>query len=148
MNIFWALSGEENISKSLNEENNTFHIVRGFKWVNHFIIFSTKNIWYIFTTNIDSTNGRGIVILAHSSISHLVLEVKPDVQFEEVCLLELKLEGNNVMIFGPIYRSPTQTSRSDKNNNNLNTLVRRLANNKIYFHICLTGDLNFHINWD
>ena len=86
----------------------------------------------IFTTNIDSTNGRGIVILAHSSISHLVLEVKTDVQFEEVCLLVLKLEGSGVMIFGCIYRNPTQTSKSNENNNNLNTLVRRLTNNKRY----------------
>ena len=44
----------------------------------------------IFTTNIDSTNSRGIVIIAHLSISHLVLEVKPDVQFEEVVCSGIK----------------------------------------------------------
>ena len=101
----------------------------------------------IFTTNIDSTSGRGIVILVHSSISHLAIQVAPVVQFEEACLLEIKLEGSDVMLFGCIYRSPTQTSGSDENNNNLNALVHRLSDNKRYSHVCLTGDFNFHINW-
>ena len=101
----------------------------------------------IFTTNIDSTSGRGIVILLHSSISHLAIQVAPVVQFEEACLLEIKLEGSDVMLFGCIYRSPTQTSGSDENNNNLNALVHRLSDNKRYSHVCLTGDFNFHINW-
>ena len=84
----------------------------------------------IFTTNIDSTSGRGIVILVHSSISHLVIQVAPVIQFEEACLLEIKLKGSDVTLFGCIYRNPTQTSGLDENNNNLNVLVYRLSDNK------------------
>ena len=90
---------------------------------------------------------EGIFILVHSSISHLAIQVAPVVQFEEACLLEIKLEGSDVMLFGCIYRSPTQTSGSDENNNNLNALVHRLSDNKRYSHVCFTGDFNFHINW-
>ena len=83
----------------------------------------------------------------HSSISHLVLQIKPVNQFEEACLIEIKLQSNDIMLFGCIYRSPTHTTESDVNNNNLNTLVHHIASDKKYSHICLTGDFNFKINW-
>ena len=51
------------------------------------------------------------------------------------------------MLFGCIYRSPTHTTESDVNNNNLNALVHHIASDKKYSHICLTGDFNFKINW-
>ena len=101
----------------------------------------------IFSTNINSNIGRGIVILVHSSISHLVLQIKPVNQFEEACLIEIKLERNDIMLFGCIYRSPTHTTESDVNNNNLDALVHHIASDKKYSHICLTGDFNFKINW-
>ena len=46
-----------------------------------------------------------------------------------------------------LYRSPTQTPGSHENNSNLNALLHRLAIDKRYSHVCLTGDFNFHINW-
>ena len=107
--------------------------------------FSFQN-FSIFSTNINSDIGRGIVILVHSSISHLVLQIKPVNQFEEACLIEIKLERNDIMLFGCIYRSPTHTTESDVNNNNLNALVHHIASDKKYSHICLTGDFNFKIN--
>ena len=68
----------------------------------------------IFTTNIDSTSGRGIVILVHSSISQMAIQVALVVQFEEACLLEIKLEGSDVMLFGCIYSCLLYTSPSPR----------------------------------
>ena len=99
-------------------------------------------------TNTDSDKGRGIVVLVHHSISHLVLQVQSEIEFEEACLIEIKLKDNDVLMFACIYRSPTQSDTSEQNNENLNTLLRDLASNKKYTHKCLVGDFNFKmINW-
>ena len=51
------------------------------------------------------------------------------------------------MLFGCMYRSPTPSSTSDKNNDCLNRLLQNIANTK-YTHRCIVGDFNFRdINW-
>ena len=70
-----------------------------------------------------------------------------DTQFEEACLLEIRLRGGDMLLFGCIYRSPTTSSNSVKNNENLNKLIRKIYH-KSYSHICLVGDFNYKdINW-
>ena len=67
--------------------------------------------------------------------------------FEEVCLLEIKLRGGDLMIFGCVYRSPTYSSTSDKNNKDLNRLLNTVSQ-KNYTHKCIVGDFNYKdINW-
>ena len=44
-------------------------------------------------TNMDTNKGRGIVILSHNSIKHLVAEVKPPVEFNEACIVEIQIEA-------------------------------------------------------
>ena len=72
----------------------------------------------------------------------------PDSIFQEVCLIEMRLRGGDLFLFGCIYRSPTVTSNSSANNANLNKLLN-IACLKKYSHVCIVGDFNFkHINWN
>ena len=98
--------------------------------------------------NLDSHVGRGIAIYTHTSMDKSTVQINPEVQFNEVCLLEIKLRGGDAMLFGCFYRSPTATEHSEENNNNLNNLLRKLCGKKKYSHICFTGDFNYRdINW-
>ena len=98
--------------------------------------------------NLESSTGRGIAVYTHTSIDKSTVQIEPEILFEEVCLLEIKLRGGDTMLFGCFYRSPTVTGNSDGNNKNLNNLLRKLCNNKKYSHICFTGDFNYRdINW-
>ena len=75
-------------------------------------------------------------------------QVKVNNSFEEACLVEVRLRNGDTLLFGCIYRSPTQTSDSAVNNDNLNKLLQELSA-KSYSHICLVGDFNYReINWN
>ena len=92
--------------------------------------------------DLDSDNGRGIIIYTHASLDKSTVQVTPELSFEEACLLEIRLRGVDVLLFGCIYRSPTPKFESDKNNENLNVSLHRISE-KNYSHICLVGDFNF-----
>ena len=110
--------------------------------------YSLKN-FLLYSTNIGHEKGRGIIILIHISIASSVLQIQPLTEYEEACLLEVKLNKKDVMIFGCFYRSPTKSISSENNNINLNILVNTLALNKRYSHLCLVGDFNYKdINWE
>ena len=97
--------------------------------------------------NLDTSVGRGIAVYTHSSLDQSVIQIKPDLSFQEVCLLEVKLRGGDLMLFGCFYRSPTLSATSDKNNDDLNRLLLSVSNNS-YSHKCIVGDFNFKdINW-
>ena len=80
-------------------------------------------------TNVDNkTIGRGIILLAHSSIQHLIVDVScsiNQVEFIEACVVEVRLSGSDMLLFACIYRSPTKTAHSDDNNNKLNSLIKK-----------------------
>ena len=93
--------------------------------------------------------GRGIVILTHESIKDLVVEVKLENEFQEACMIEIKLQDNDTLLFGCIYRSPTSTEKSAENNASLNLLLKKVASNRKYTHKCIVGDFNYKdINWE
>ena len=93
--------------------------------------------------NLDKDIGRGMAVYTHLSIDKSIIDIKPGIQFEELCLLELKLPGCNTLLFG----SPTKTTTSDANNENLNKLLKYLSHRE-NTHKCLIGDLNYrNINW-
>ena len=97
--------------------------------------------------NLDKENGRGIAVYVHSSVDKSIIQVKTDIKFEEYCLLDIKLRGADMMLFGCFYRSPTLSEFSDENNAKLNELLKSVCTKK-YSHICLVGDFNFKkINW-
>ena len=58
----------------------------------------------IHSVNLVSDIGRGMAIYTHDSIEKSVIEVKSDIIFEEVCLLEIKFRGGDRMLFGSFYR--------------------------------------------
>ena len=100
----------------------------------------------------DTNFGRGVIILAHSSIQHLVVDVTETVNkvhFNEACIIEVRLTGNDLLVFACIYRSPTKIDSSNENNNKLNQLIYDISSTKKYSHKCFVGDLNFPtINWE
>ena len=65
--------------------------------------------------NLDKDIGRGMAVYTHLSIDKSIIDIKPGIQFEELCLLELKLRGCDTLLFGSFYRSPTKTTTSDAN---------------------------------
>ena len=62
--------------------------------------------------NLDNDKGRGVAVYTHDAIDKFVLQIKPDLRFEEACLLEVRLGGGDLLLFGCIYRSPTSSSDS------------------------------------
>ena len=53
--------------------------------------------------NLDKDIGRGMAVYSHVSIDKSMIEMRSDIQFDEMCLLELKLRGRGTLLFG----SPT-----------------------------------------
>ena len=59
----------------------------------------------------------------------------------------MRLRNGDALLFGCIYRSPTQTEISDENNYQLIKLLQKI-NAENYSHVCLVGDFNYrNINW-
>ena len=76
--------------------------------------------------NLDSDDGRGIIIYTHNSLDKSIVQVIPEKLFEEACVLETRLRWGDLVLFGCFYRSPTPTSKSGVNNDNLNPLLQLL----------------------
>lgn len=99
-------------------------------------------------TNVNNTKGRGILILAHNSIKHLIVKVAP-MEFEEACSIEVRLSAGDLLLFACLYRSPSKTKTTDEDNIKLNTLMRTISSEKKYSHNCIIGDFNLPtINWE
>ena len=82
-----------------------------------------------------------------SSIGESVIQIQPNLNYDEACLVEIRLQGTDLLLFGCFYRSQIPTSTSEQNNENLNRLFRCISKKK-YRHKCLVGDFNFSsINW-
>ena len=100
----------------------------------------------------NKTEGRGIVILAHSSIQYLIIDVScsiNQVEFIEASIVGVRISGSDMLLFAFIYWSPTKWANSDDNNNKLNSLLKEIAASKNYSHKCIVGDSNFPtINWN
>ena len=104
--------------------------------------------YVLYPTNLFNNTGRGIALYIHTSIDNLVVEVDDEKTCDEYCLLEVKIEKNDTLLFGCIYRSPTKSLTSKENNKNINELLIKISSSK-YSHICLVGDFNYkNINWD
>ena len=97
--------------------------------------------------NLDNDIGRGIAVYIHKSLEKSTIQVTPSQDFKEVCFIEIRLRGGDILLFGCCYRSPTKTDSSDDNNENLNRLIKSVSLKK-YTHTCLVGDFNYKtINW-
>ena len=83
-------------------------------------------------TNIgpDSNIGRGIAVYTHCSIDQSVMQIQPEISYHEVGLLEIRLRGGDILLFGCFYRSPTLSNMSEQNNGNLHKLLRCISRKK------------------
>ena len=75
-------------------------------------------------TNLLNDIGRGIIIYTHNSLDKSTVQIEVTNKYEEACLLEIRLRGGDVLLFGCIYRSPSTTLDSTENNDNLNNLMK------------------------
>ena len=89
-----------------------------------------------------ATGGRGIIVYTHNSLDKSTVQLSPIASFEEACLLEIRLRGNDTLLFGCVYRSPTAGPDAIANNEHLNQMIRTIYA-KSYSHVCLVGDFNF-----
>ncbi|XP_066913249.1 uncharacterized protein [Clytia hemisphaerica] len=70
------------------------------------------------------------------------------VNFNEASTIEIRLSGNDLLVFSCIYRSPTNNDTSAENSNKLNHVIKDIASSNKYSHKCFVGDFNFPtINW-
>ena len=101
----------------------------------------------IHPVNLDNGNGRGLAIYVHTSLEKSAIQLTTTKDFDEACLVEIRLRGGDVLLFGCCYRSPTTTELSGENNDKLNRLLKCISLKK-YSHICIVGDFNYKaINW-
>lgn len=113
--------------------------------------WSTKDYeipdYNLHSVNLDTVSGRGMAVYSHKSITNSVTQINSDLTFEEVCILELRLRGGDLLLFASCYRSPTRTESSPQNNEKLNRLLKCFEKRN-YSHRCIVGDFNFRkINW-
>ena len=68
----------------------------------------------LYHCHLESESGRGIAVYVHNSLVKSVQQIRPKINFEESCLLQVKLRGSDMMLFGCIYRSPTPSLHQSK----------------------------------
>ena len=97
--------------------------------------------------NLTESTGRGIAIYTHSSLDKSVIQLKSRLQYQEACLVEMRLRGGDKLLFCCCYRSPTPSETSEPNNQLLVELLSNISS-KDYSHVCIVGDFNYKkINW-
>ena len=88
--------------------------------------------------NLDTDTGRGIVVYTHCSIGKSVTQIDIDESFEEVCALEIRLRGGDLLLFCCCNRSPTTSEFSNDNNDKLIHFLQKIGKTK-YSHRCILG---------
>ena len=97
--------------------------------------------------NLYNNDGRGIAVYTHQSLDKSTIQIRSNQNFQEVCLLKIRLRGGDTLLFECCYRSPTTTGTTNANNDNLIRLMKCVSL-KNYSHICIVGDFNFKsIDW-
>ena len=67
--------------------------------------------------NLENNKGRGIAVYIHKSLEKSCADITAAVDFDECCLIEVRLRGGDLMLFACCYRSPTQSNTSRKRGN-------------------------------
>ena len=92
-----------------------------------------------------ATEGRGVVIYFKTCLYVQKVDVLNNEYFEESVWIRLTLKGNDSLLIGNVYRSP---SSSRENNILLNNLLQ-LAVGQNDTHILIVGDFNYgSLDWD
>jgi hypothetical protein len=96
--------------------------------------------------NLSGTVGRGMILYVRSSLNYSFNSASSYVDFlvHEALIVEIKLSSQETVCVCTVYRSPNSDFN---NNNNLNILLKCLAN-KDFSHLVVVGDFNFNdIDW-
>ena len=88
---------------------------------------------------------RGVVIYTKNSLSASPSPMNDICTFDEHCWCEVRLENEDRLLVGCIYRSP-----NSNNSNNFNMIQDFIKiSQKSYSHILICGDFNYPgINWE
>jgi hypothetical protein len=95
----------------------------------------------MFAKNIDREEGRGILLYINNIFG--ASEVDMDTTFEENLFAKIKLNNNDKLLIGIIYRSPS--NKNMEHHNQLRKLIQE-ASNKHFSHILIMGDFNYPNN--
>ena len=91
----------------------------------------------------EKDNGRGLLLYINKELNGN--EVQMESNFEENLFVQIKLNNNDKLLIGIIYRSPSE--RSIEHNSRLRELLVE-ASNKGLTHILIMGDFNYpDIDW-
>ena len=96
----------------------------------------------IHPVNLDNKISRGLAVYSKDELDKPVIQIDGESSFEEMCPLEIRLHGGDLLLFGGVYRRPTISESSELNNEKLKELVKSIAT-KQYTHRCIVGDFNF-----
>jgi hypothetical protein len=98
----------------------------------------------MFAKNIDREEGRGILLYINNIFG--ASEVEMDTTFEENLFVKIKLNNNDKLLIGIIYRSPP--NKNMEHHNQLRKLIQE-ASNTHFSHILIMGDFNYpNIDWE
>ena len=96
----------------------------------------------LFHNSFEKNNERGIAVYVHKTIEATTLEVKSPAR--ESIWLDIKLNNNDNLLVGCIYRSPSNTKDQD---NDFIQMMREMTQLQ-YSHILTMGDFNLpKIDW-
>ena len=88
---------------------------------------------------------RGTILFIRSDLEANLYNRMNDRSCKEACWCEVKINGNDKLLIGIVYRSPNSP---DENNQKLNDMISAL-NNEPHSRKVIMGDFNYReINWD
>lgn len=94
--------------------------------------------------------GRGMLLYIHRTLQ--AKEVSMGSEYNENIFVKVKLNNNDNLLIGLLYRSPSaQQNIANSDNNNKNNLLKLIneSNTKQFSHVLLMGDINYpDIDWE
>ena len=97
----------------------------------------------LFPRNFSGSARRGVIIYVRKKLQ--AVEVDIDTEFKESVWEKLNLNGNDKLLFGCVYKSP---SSNEANLTALNGLISKVCDMN-FSHIVTTGDFNYpDIDWE
>ena len=78
--------------------------------------------------NLDNKIGRGLAVYSKDELDKSVIQIDGESSFEEICPLEIRLHGGDLLLFGCVcIEVQTISESSELNNEKLNELLKSIA---------------------
>ena len=121
--------------KAKNSKYNLSPAEFSLEWINEYEMFHK---------NIDNDVGRGLIIYIHKSLK--AEEIKLETTFQENMFVKVRVNKNEQLLIGLIYRSPSENN--PMYHESLRKLINEASNMK-YTQLLIMGDFNYpSIEWD